>query len=202
MEKFINYIKQDGKEGLLDKSVYSQNRCFRTIHCTKFNLDKNEDRFLRRSNYNQISKTCDESLFFVSNIIPELNEANNKITDDKGVEKAPNIIILEDNEKFKDNEGNIGVPEIALYPKTIRKLEEIITPISTLKGDGLEYINQHQKEFNFKLIDTFKHKNFKVDEFKAYLDSPSARAIDPQTGPLLDKEISWVTAKDCSECEQ
>ncbi len=70
----------------------------------------------------------------------------------------------------EDNEGNIGVPEIALYPKTIRKLEEIITPISTLKGDGLEYINQHQKEFNFKLIDTFKHKNFKVDEFKSYLD--------------------------------
>lgn len=39
-------------------------------------------------------------------------------------------------------------------------------------------------------------------EFKAYLDSPTARAFDPQTGPIIDKEISWVTAKDCSECEQ
>jgi len=40
------------------------------------------------------------------------------------------------------------------------------------------------------------------NEFKVYLDSPTARAIDPQSGPLLDKEISWETAKDCSECEQ
>lgn len=70
----------------------------------------------------------------------------------------------------EDNEGNIGVPEIALYPKTVRKLEEIITPISKLKGDGLDYINQHQKEFNFKLINTFNHKNFKIDKFKDYLD--------------------------------
>lgn len=39
-------------------------------------------------------------------------------------------------------------------------------------------------------------------EFKAYLDSPTARAIDPQAGPLLDKEITWQTVKDCSKCEQ
>lgn len=38
--------------------------------------------------------------------IPELNNSTN-ITDDKGIEQAPDIIILNDNEKFKDHEGNI-----------------------------------------------------------------------------------------------
>ena len=50
--------------------------------------------------------------------IPELNEENNKITDDKGVEKAPNIIILEDNEKFRfDSE---------FFKKEYFKIEDLI----------------------------------------------------------------------------
>lgn len=39
-------------------------------------------------------------------IIPELNNSTN-ITDDKGIEKAPNVIRLKDEEKFKDNNGNV-----------------------------------------------------------------------------------------------
>lgn len=40
--------------------------------------------------------------------IPELNPNTGlKITDNQGIEKAPNIIHLEDEEKFHDNEGNI-----------------------------------------------------------------------------------------------
>jgi hypothetical protein len=39
--------------------------------------------------------------------IPELNNLNQLICDDNGVEKAPNIINLNDNEKFRDNENNI-----------------------------------------------------------------------------------------------
>ena len=36
------------------------------------------------------------------------NEINNKnVCDDKGTEKAPNIIILNDEEKFKDDDGNV-----------------------------------------------------------------------------------------------
>ena len=40
-------------------------------------------------------------------IIPELNNLNQIICDDNGVEKAPNIINLNDDEKFRDNENNI-----------------------------------------------------------------------------------------------
>ena len=76
MEQFCNYLKQNGKEGLIDTGVYTINRCFRTIHCTKMELEKVKERFLERSKYNEISQTCDESLFFASNIIPELNEAS------------------------------------------------------------------------------------------------------------------------------
>lgn len=35
-------------------------------------------------------------------------------------------------------------------------------------------------------------------EFKQYLESPSATG----GGFLLDKEIRWKTAKDCSECQE
>ena len=39
--------------------------------------------------------------------IAELNNLNQIISDENGIEKAPNIINLEDDEKFKDNENNI-----------------------------------------------------------------------------------------------
>jgi len=39
--------------------------------------------------------------------IPELNNQNEIINDDHGIEKAPGIIHLNDDEKFKDIEGNI-----------------------------------------------------------------------------------------------
>ena len=38
--------------------------------------------------------------------IPELNNSTT-ITDEKGIEKAPNIIYLSDEQKFKDHDGNI-----------------------------------------------------------------------------------------------
>ena len=40
-------------------------------------------------------------------VIPELNNKNQIINDDNGIEKAPDIIHLNDDEKFKDNDGNI-----------------------------------------------------------------------------------------------
>lgn len=39
--------------------------------------------------------------------IPELNESNDDIKTDDGIQKAPNVIILDDSEKFKDDSGNI-----------------------------------------------------------------------------------------------
>ena len=39
--------------------------------------------------------------------ISELNNKNEKIIDENGVMEAPNIIILEDNQKFRDANGDI-----------------------------------------------------------------------------------------------
>jgi hypothetical protein len=52
-----------------------------------------------------------DKVFFTKEFIisvPELNKENNeKITDDSGVMKVPNIIYLKDEEKFKDDNGKV-----------------------------------------------------------------------------------------------
>jgi hypothetical protein len=52
-----------------------------------------------------------DKVFFIQSLIktiPELNkETEEKIVDDRGIEKAPNLIYLKDEEKFKDNQGNV-----------------------------------------------------------------------------------------------
>jgi hypothetical protein len=39
--------------------------------------------------------------------IPELNKSEDKVMDENGIEKAPKIIYLNENEKFQDDNGNI-----------------------------------------------------------------------------------------------
>jgi hypothetical protein len=52
-----------------------------------------------------------DKVFYIQSLlktIPELNkETKEKITDDNGIEKAPHLIYLLDEEKFKDNDGNV-----------------------------------------------------------------------------------------------
>jgi hypothetical protein len=52
-----------------------------------------------------------DKVFFIQEFIetiPELNKKSNKeIVDDNGITKAPNIIYLKDDEKFKDDDGNV-----------------------------------------------------------------------------------------------
>lgn len=72
MTKFIKYLEQQNSQDIIDCGIYTKNRCFRTIHCSK----ANSNRILQRSSYNKISQICDESLFFVSNILPEVTMAS------------------------------------------------------------------------------------------------------------------------------
>jgi hypothetical protein len=70
---FFNFIKENGHSDFvgergIDDGVYTNNRNMRNINCSKYG----EDRKLERSNYNEISQTCNEELFFISNIYPEL----------------------------------------------------------------------------------------------------------------------------------
>ena len=80
-----------------------------------------------------------DKVFFTQqfiNSIPELNkESNDIIVDDKGIMKAPEIIHLKDEEKFKDNEGNI----IEIETRGDRTLDKIYFKVKDImEGFKLE----------------------------------------------------------------
>ena len=85
--------------------------------------------------------------------IPELNNKNQMINDDNGIEKAPDIIHLEDDEKFKDNDGNI------LNIETLgeRKVENIYFKVKDIMI-GFEINN-----LNETLIDTRNSYKINID---------------------------------------
>ena len=79
------------------------------------NKDIKEDNFIYAKKQENEWVICNgkstkfDKVFFKYDIIEQIPELNNKdiITDDNGIEKAPKIIYLTDNEKFQDNEGNV-----------------------------------------------------------------------------------------------
>jgi hypothetical protein len=109
--KNINYILADcilEKAPIFSKGVRSSRDLIK-----KKNIDVKDYVFARlKDNKWEISdgKSAKyDRVFLVDNLvknIPELNNTNEKVTDDKGVEKAPEIIQLEDHEKFQDENGN------------------------------------------------------------------------------------------------
>ena len=71
--------------------------------------------------------------------IPELkqNNENEIIVSENGIEKAPEIIILEDNEKLKDNEGNVLDIEV----RGMREVDKIYFKVKDVeKGFGMDYL--------------------------------------------------------------
>jgi hypothetical protein len=82
----------------------------------KKNIEKDKYIFARKINNEWITSngksTKVDKVFFIESIInsiPELTKNTNEqtITDDTGIEKAPPIIYLSDNEKFKDENGEV-----------------------------------------------------------------------------------------------
>ena len=87
--------------------------------------------------------------------INELNKNNlNKITDINGIEEAPYILELDDNEKFKDDEGNI----LEIETRGERKYDKIYFKVKDVMN-----------EFNMKnLYDTIKDDRNTYTENKDY----------------------------------
>jgi hypothetical protein len=75
-KKFINNFKKfldNENNGLtIDTAPYGNRQCFRTINSSKINKNNT----LKRSDYNELSQTCDIKNFFVTWIQPELDEAS------------------------------------------------------------------------------------------------------------------------------
>lgn len=88
------------------------------------------------------------------NTIPELNNENNKIIiDDNGIEKAPEIICLNDNEKFKDENGNI----LEIETRGERKVNGLFFKVIDVENAfNINYLND---VLNYKL-GTY---NYKID---------------------------------------
>jgi hypothetical protein len=76
--------------------------------------------------------------------IPELNKNQDKIVDDKGIEKAPNIIHLKDEDKFKDIDGNV----IEIETRGEREYDKIYFRVKDVtEGFNMENLeNNIQKE--------------------------------------------------------
>ena len=108
----INYIL--GDYILLNAPIYSKGcRSSRDLVRTK-KIEAFEYIYVRFFN-NKWIKTEGKSVKFdkviinadIIETIPELNNKNEIINDNNGIEKAPDIIHLNDDEKFKDNKNNI-----------------------------------------------------------------------------------------------
>jgi hypothetical protein len=80
-----------------------------------------------------------DKIFFTKSFvdkIPELKTETTYIVDNNGINKAPPIIVLNDNEKFMDNDGNI----IEIETRGERSVDKIFFKVKDI-ADGFEMHN-------------------------------------------------------------
>ena len=88
--------------------------------------------------------------------IPELNKNQDKIVNDKGVEKAPNIIHLKDEDKFKDNDDNI----IEIETRGEREHDKIYFKVKdVMEGFDMPSLSRNiiDKETNYQINKDYKY---------------------------------------------
>ena len=99
---------------------------------------------------------------FLKNI-PELNNSTS-ITDEKGTEKAPNIIILNDNEKFRDNMNNVLELETRgerTYNNIYFKVKDVAIgfEMETLESNITKEHTSYTKDIDYKYFICKKQDN-------------------------------------------
>ena len=173
----INYIL--GDYILLNAPIYSKGcRSSRDLVRTK-KIDAFKFNYVRKINGTWI-KSDGKSVKFdkviinadIIKTIPELNNKNEVINDDTGIEKAPNIINLNDDEKFKDGKGNIleietrGEREYNKIYFKVKDVAEKFNMISLLKNitdkDTIYNINQDYIYFNCTISQNSVNKSSKT----------------------------------------
>lgn len=92
--------------------------------------------------------------------IPELNEKQVNITDDKGIEKAPKLIKLNENEMFKDANGNI----IDIETRGEREHDKIYFKVKDVAiGFNMERLKDTLTDKNTKYIENIHYKYFMLN---------------------------------------
>lgn len=115
----------------------------------------------------------------IINNIPELNnDAQDKITDDSGIQVAPHILDLEDNEMFKDADGNLLNIEVRgerKYDKCFFKVKDVSEAFdmprlydTIIHKDSKYLINKHYKYFNCQKTYDIGKKQLKKELFLTY----------------------------------
>jgi hypothetical protein len=135
--------------------------------------------------------------------IPEINQEK-EIVDDNNIALAPNIIHLEDSEKFKDENNNIieletrGERKVdSLYFKvkdvmTGFKMDNLLTTIIDKRKDG--YIeNKHYKYFNYKKVATDQNKTNKIKKELFLTYEGILRVLFASHSPNVKPFIKWAT---------
>jgi hypothetical protein len=115
----------------------------------------------------------------IINNIPELNnDTKDKITDDKGVEKAPHILDLEDNEMFKDVDGNLLNIEVRgerksdkcfFKVKDVSEAFDMPNLYTTIISSSSKYlINEHYKYFYLSKLHNMQKQQQKKELYLTY----------------------------------
>ena len=146
---------------------------------------------------------------YINENVAEINKDNDKlIKDENGIEKAPEIIYLKDNEKFHDDEGNIldietrGIRDCDNIYFKVKDVSERFSMPSlhrTIINTETNYIiNEHYKYFmcnTVYLVDTTtkKNTNKKKIQNELFLTYQGImRVLFASNNNKLDKFSSWA----------
>lgn len=146
---------------------------------------------------------------YIDKIIILMNELENKdITDENGIENAPEIIVLKDSEKFQDNDGNVleietrGKREFdKIFFKVkdvsegfgIKKLQDIIIMNHTSYASEKDYKYFNCKNPNNVGIVTSKNNKISKELFLTY--EGILRVLFVSKSGNAGKFIKWATEK-------
>lgn len=147
-----------------------------------------------------------DKVFISENIyltIPELNNDQGNIEDLNGIEKAPDIINLTDDEKFKDDQGNIVEIEtrgIREHDKIYFKVEDVMIGFDILRlqdvllnGNNSYMINRDYKYFNCTMSINNGKKSNKVSAKLFLTYEGILRVLFISRNNKTSNFISWVT---------
>jgi hypothetical protein len=180
----IKYVSCD--DIMSEAPVYSKGARNTRSLIKRKNIDENMYLFAREIDIGKWDITDGKSIKFDKIFIkkeyliniPELSDNDELIVDDKGILKAPSIIHLNDNEKFKDDVGNIvdietrgtrNCNDIYFLAKDVSRVFEMKSLCNTINDDRKGYkINTHYKKFICIKNDGGRKKTNKLMIFLTY----------------------------------
>lgn len=198
---------------LVNAPIYSKGvRSTRSL-IKKKNIENVNYIFAREKNNEWIltdGKSAKLDMIFINetiiDTIPELNNNNDKITDDKGIEKAPKLIRLNDNEKFQDDQGNFieietrgsrNVDSIYFKVKDVMtgfKIDNLQTTIIDKRSTGYKE-NEHYKYFIIKKKGETQNKTSKIKTELYLTYEGMLRVLFASHSPNVKPFIKWATEK-------